>query len=399
MKIDQVTKKKSSNSTLRKANKAKNDEFYTQLIDVEKELKHYKEQFRDKVVYCNCDDPFESNFFKYFASNFNALGLKKLIATSYKPSPIANTQLGLFGNDKTLKQSKGRPKNTANKFIINEVSDIDEDGAFDLRDIAEQLKANKNNEWSPMESEGDFRSEESIELLKQADIVVTNPPFSLFREYIAQLVEHDKKFLIIGNTNAITYKEIFRLIKDDKLRTGYTNFNVGMFFEVPKDWEKYHHINDDGKKIARVSTSCWFTNLDVDKHKQDIVLYKKYNEIDYPNYENYKAIDISKVQEIPMNYKKEMGVPITFVDKYNPDQFEIIALGIVGSIKFTKNRKMEIFKDGKSTGKFTMNAKGTLYRKYNPEKDENPAFKDIETGDLYSSIYARIIIKNKKPQK
>ena len=391
--------KKTSNITLKKANKAKNDEFYTQLVDIEKELKHYKKQFEGKVVYCNCDDPFESNFFKYFATNFNALGLKRLIATSYKPSPIANTQLGLFGNDKTLAKVKGRPKATANKFIINEVHDIDGDGAFDIRDIAEQLKANKNNEWSPMDNDGDFRSEESVELLKQADIVVTNPPFSLFRDYIAQLTEYNKKFLIIGNTNAITYKEIFKLIKDDNLRTGYTNFNVGMFFEVPKEWERYHHINDDGKKIARVSTSCWFTNLEVEKHKEDIVLYKKYNKGEYPKYENYDAINVSKVQEIPMNYKKKMGVPITFVDKHNPDQFEIIALGIVGSIDFNKNKKMEVLKEGKPTGKFTVNAKGTLYRKYNPEKDEYPAFRDIETDNLYSSIYARIIIKNKKPQK
>lgn len=390
---------KPSNSNLKKANKAKNDEFYTQLVDIEKELKHYKKQFCGKVVYCNCDDPFESNFFKYFASNFNALGLKRLIATSYKPSPIANTQLSLFGNDKTLTKIKGRPKTTANKFIINEVSDLDGDGAFDLRDIAEQLKVNKNNEWSPLKGEGDFRSKESIELLKQADIIVTNPPFSLFREYVAQLVEYRKKFLIIGNTNAITYKEIFKLIKNNELRTGYTNFNVGMFFEVPKEWEKYHHIDDNGKKIARVSTSCWFTNLEVEKHKQDIVLYKKYNKTNYPSYENYEAIDVSKVQEIPMDYKKEMGVPITFVDKYSPDQFKIIALGIVGSIDFTKSKKMEILKEGKPTGKFTVNAKGTLYRKYEPERDIYPAFRDIETDDLYSSIYARIIIKNKKPQK
>jgi hypothetical protein len=391
--------KKSSNSNLRKANKAKNDEFYTQLVDIEKELKNYKEQFKGKIVYCNCDDPFESNFFKYFASNFKALGLKRLIATSYKPSPVANTQLALFGDDKTLEPVKGRPKMNANKFIINEVGDLDGDGAFDISDIAEQLKVNKNNEWSPMDGDGDFRSPESVELLKQADIVVSNPPFSLFREYTAQLMEYNKKFLLIGNTNAITYKDIFKLIKENKIRTGYTNFNVGMFFEVPKEWEKYHHIDESGKKIARVSTSCWFTNLDVEKHKQDIVLYKKYNPVEYPNYENYKAIDISKVQEIPMDYKKEMGVPITFVDKYNPDQFEVIALGIVGSIDFTKNRKMEILKDGKSTGKFTVNAKGTLYRKFNPERDTYPAFRDVETNELYSSIYARIIIKNKKPQK
>lgn len=376
---------KSLNSNLHKASKAKKDEFYTQLIDIEKELKHYKEQFRDKIVYCNCDDPFESNFFKYFASNFNALGLKRLIATSYKPSPIANTQLGLFGDDKTPIKPKGRPKATANKFIINEVSDLDGDGAFDLRDIAEQLKANKNNEWSPLKGDGDFRSEESIELLKQADIVITNPPFSLFREYIAQLVVHNKKFLIIGNTNAITYKEIFKLIKDNNLRTGYTNFNVGMFFEVPNDWDLYHHINENGKKIARVSTSCWFTNLEVEKHKQDIVLYKKHNKTDYPNYENYDGIEVSKVQEIPMDYKNAMGVPITFVDKYNPDQFQIIGLGI-------SNSGLEIgVKPYKEE-----------HKKYRKEVQKRGAV----NGDLYMMKngivevpYARILIKNRKPQK
>ncbi len=357
--------KKSSNSNLHKANKAKKDEFYTQLIDIEKELKHYKEQFRGKVVYCNCDDPFESNFFKYFASNFNALGLKKLIATSYKPSPIANTQLGLFGDNKTLVPQKGRPKANANKLIINEVSDLDGDGAFDLRDIILQLKANKNNEWAPLEGDGDFRSEESIELLKEADIVVTNPPFSLFIEYIVQLTEYNKKFLIIGNTNAITYKEVFKLIKSNNLRTGYTNFNVGMFFVVPNDWEKFHHIDEDGNKIARVSTSCWFTNLEVEKHKEDIVLYKKYSPESYPKYDNYDAIEIGRkkkdggwegrVELIPMDYSGVMGVPITFVDKYNPTQFEIV-----------KFRKGDDEKDLSINGKC-------------------PFF--------------RILIKNKKPQK
>jgi hypothetical protein len=376
---------KSLNNNLHKANQAKKDEFYTQLVDIEKELKSYKEQFRGKVVYCNCDDPFESNFFKYFANNFNVLGLKRLIATSYKPSLIANTQLGLFGDDKTLEPTKGRPKTNANKFIINEVSDIDGDGAFDLRDIAEQLKTNKNNEWAPLEDDGDFRSLESIELLKEADIVVSNPPFSLFREYIAQLTEYNKKFLIIGNTNAITYKEIFKLIKDDNLRTGYTNFNVGMFFEVPNDWDLYHHIDENGKKIARVSTSCWFTNLEVEKHKQDIVLYKKYNPENYPQYANFKGIEVSKVQEIPMDYEEGMGVPITFVDKYNPDQFTIIGLGIsnsgldIGVKPYEKERK-----------------------KYRKEVQKRGAV----DGDLYmikngivEVPYARILIKNKKPQK
>jgi len=361
---------KSLNSNLHKANKAKKDEFYTQLVDIEKELKHYKDQFKGKVVYCNCDDPFESNFFKYFASNFNAFKLKRLIATSYRPSPIANTQLGLFGDDKTLEPEKGRPKTNANKFIINEVKDLDGDGAFDLRDIAEQLKANKNNEWTPLEGDGDFRSLESIELLKQADIVVTNPPFSLFREYMAQLVEYKKKFLIIGNTNAITYKEIFKLIKDNKLRTGYTNFNIGMFFEVPKEWEQYHHIDQNGKKIARVSTSCWFTNLDVEKHKQDIVLYKKYNEKDYPKYDNYVGIEVSKVQEIPSDYRDVMGVPITFVDKYNSNQFEILA-----------------------------RADANIANENNPYHIKG--FSDKGGAPMIGGkfIYKRILIKNKKPHK
>jgi len=300
---------KSSNSNLHKANKAKKDEFYTQLIDIEKELKHYKDQFKGKVVYCNCDDPFESNFFKYFASNFNALGLKRLIATSYKPSPIANTQLGLFGDDKTLSEAKGRPKHNANKFIINEVDDLDGDGAFDLRDIAEQLKANKNNEWSPLEGDGDFRSPESIELLKQADIVVTNPPFSLFREYIAQLIEYNKKFLIIGNINSITYKECFKLIKENKMWLGY---NCARWFLIP-----------DGT-LFEAARSYWYTNLETTKRYEEITLYKKYTPNEYPEYDNYKAIEVSRVFEIPTDYNGIMGVPVTFLDKYNPNQFEIL---------------------------------------------------------------------------
>ena len=261
---------KSLNSNFHKASKAKKDEFYTQLIDIEKELKHYKEQFRGKVVYCNCDDPFESNFFKYFAANFNALGLKKLIATSYKPSPIANTQLDLFGNIKELSTPKGRPKITANKFIINEVNDIDGDGAFDLHDIAEQLKANKNNEWTPLEGEGDFRSAESIELLKQTDIVVTNPPFSLFREYVAQLVEFNKKFLIIGDQNAVTYKETFGFIKENKLWHGYDNGGT-KWFQVPNDYdiETESRIKiENGTKFFSMGRIVWYTNLDIRNIRQ-----------------------------------------------------------------------------------------------------------------------------------
>jgi len=314
------------NTGLNKAAKAKKDEFYTQLSDIEKELRRYKDSFRDKVVYCNCDDPFESNFFKYFAGNFNALGLKKLIATSYKPSPIANTQLGLFGGAEILTTSKGRPKVTANKLIINEVDDIDGDGAFDLRDIAEQLKTNKNNEWTPLEGEGDFRSAESIELLKQADIVVTNPPFSLFREYIAQLVEYDKKFLVLGNQNAILYKEIFKLVKENELWLGYDNGGT-KWFQVPDDYDIQTESRikvENGIKYFSMGSIVWFTNLDTTKRHEDLTLYKKYSPEEYPKYDNYNAIEVSKYLDIPMDYDGVMGVPITFLDKYNPDQFEIV---------------------------------------------------------------------------
>lgn len=326
--------KKSLNKNLHKASAAKKDEFYTQIVDIEKELKHYKDQFRGKVVYCNCDDPFESNFFKYFAGNFNALGLKRLIATSYKPSPIANTQLGLFGDTKTLNTPKGRPKVTANKFIINEVDDIDGDGAFDLRDIAEQLKANKNNEWAPLEGEGDFRSEESIELLKQADIVVTNPPFSLFREYVAQLVEHNKKFLILGDQNAVTYKETFGFIKENKLWHGYDNGGT-KWFQVPDDYdiETESRIKiENGVKFFSMGRIVWYTNLDTTKRHEKIVLYKKYTPEEFPKYDNYDVINVDKVSDIPMDYDGVMGVPITFVDKYSPAQFEI--LGIANSARW-----------------------------------------------------------------
>lgn len=211
---------------LHTAKQAKKDEFYTQLKDIEDELRHYKAQFKGKVVYCNCDDPYESNFFRYFVLNFKHLKLKALITTSYKPSPIDEVQLPLSLEmvEPEVVEQKGRPKAEAKRFIIKDVGDIDGDGAYNLTDVAEQLKANKNNEWSPLKGDGiypagDFRSRECIELLEQADIVVTNPPFSLFREYIAQLVEHDKDFLVIGNTNAMTYKEIFKLFQHDRMRT------------------------------------------------------------------------------------------------------------------------------------------------------------------------------------
>lgn len=332
-----------SKRTIDKAKKNKNDEFYTQLVDIEKELRHYKEQFRGKVVFCNCDDPYESNFFKYFAMNFNHLGLKKLIATCYVESPIANQQLSLFDvlglsvpeKNKIKKSKSGKHPH---KIEINEVDDYNKDGAVDLADI-EWLLKNKNNTFSLLKGDGDFRSQECIELLKESDIVVTNPPFSLFREYIDQLTTYEKDYVIMGNTNALTYKEVYKLFKEDKIRTGYTNFNVGMYFYVSDDTEKYHKIVD-GKKMVRVSTSCWFTSLPVSKHNEFLTLYKRYNKEDYPAYDNFNAININTYTDIPCDYDGYMGVPITFLDKYNPKQFEII--------RFRKgNDKKDLSIDGK----------------------------------------------------
>ena len=392
---------KASNSNLHKANKAKKDEFYTQLIDIEKELKHHKEQFKGKVVYCNCDDPFESNFFKYFTLNFKALGLKRLIATSYKPSPIANTQITLFGDSITLESVKGRPKVNANRFIINEVGDLDGDGAFDLHDIAEQLKANKNNEWSPMEGDGDFRSDESIELLKQADIVVTNPPFSLFREYLSQLFEHNKKFLIIGNMNAITYKETFPLVKENKMWFGASIHSGDREFQVPDDYpleSAGSRVDEKGNKYIRVKGVRWFTNLDYHERHEDLVLYKKYSPESYPKYDNYDAINIDITAEIPMDWKGVMGVPITFIDKYNPDQFEIVGLGNSRE-NFTPNKNYintyKVMKDGEKKNGNAINC--VLAIEVNEKPSEIHYISD--NSKYLIAPYARILIKNKKPQK
>ncbi len=305
---------------LRKARAEKQDEFYTQITDIENELKHYKEQFRDKTIFCNCDDPYESNFFKYFAINFDYLGLKKLIATCYDGSPIAYTQLNLFGDDRVVPNNNHHPY----KIEINEIKDYNHDGATDLADV-EYLLKNKKNSLTILKDDGDFRSSECVELLKQADIVVTNPPFSLFREYVSQLIEYNKKFLIIGNQNAVAYKEIFPLLRDNKIWLGY---NSGSHtFQVPHTFERNNTFIKDGIKYAKFGNICWFTNLDTSKRNEDIVMYKSFNKNEYPKYENYNAINVDKTTDIPYDYYDIMGVPITFLDRYNPNQFVILGLG------------------------------------------------------------------------
>ncbi|MFA6944014.1 MAG: adenine-specific methyltransferase EcoRI family protein [Patescibacteria group bacterium] len=337
--------REASVKNLTNAKRAKNDEFYTQYGDIQKEIEKYLDYnpntFRAKVVYCNCDDPFESNFFRYFVLNFNRLGLKQLITTSYKPSPVANTQLGLFGDDKTLVNAKGRPKITANTFIINEVHDIDGDGEFNLKDVAKQLKENKNNEWMPLEEDGDFRSPECIALLKQSDIVVTNPPFSLFREYVKQLFEHKKKFLIIGNINCITYKEVFPKIRNNEIWLGNGMGRWISGFIVPKSYELFGteaRIDENGDRIVATNSCLWLTNLDHGRRHQPLPLmtmeenlkYSRHKEIKgektYYKYDNYNAIEVPFTDAIPSDYEGVMGVPISYLDKYNPEQFEIVGM-------------------------------------------------------------------------
>ncbi|MCT8548805.1 adenine-specific methyltransferase EcoRI family protein [Glaesserella parasuis] len=305
------------NKNLHRANREKNDEFYTQLVDIENELRHYTQHFKDKIIFCNCDDPEESNFFRYFALNFEHLGIKKLIATHFD------------ANEPTY------------KLEIDRELDLNTDGKIDFQDI----------QRIPLQQNGDFRSPECIEILKQSDIVVTNPPFSLFREYVAQLMEYEKKFVIVGNQNAITYKETFKLIKENKIWLG--NKSGDMAFRVPDYYEEKatrYWQDETGQKWRSLGNICWFTNLDHAKRHEELLLYNTYSAEEYPKYDNYDAIEVSKTKDIPIDYQGAMGVPITFLDKYNPEQFEIIGLD-------------RYVKDNPNYGKrFTLNGKETYAR-------------------------------------
>ena len=329
-----------------KAKEAKKDEFYTQLEDINNELRHYREHFRGKTVLCNCDDPRVSNFFKYFAYNFEFLGLKKLITTCYK-----NQNADLFSQNESEQAVYLIYEGDKNG---NHIPDAEEIGVL------------------PLKGNGDFRSKECIELLKEADIVVTNPPFSLFREYVAQLIEYDKKFLIIGNQNAITYKEIFNLIMQNKIWLGYKSGN--MSFMVPEDSEpretRYWQDNT-GQKWRSMGNICWFTNMDHKKRHEDIILYKTYNDKEYPSYVNCDAIEVSKTELIPMDYDGIMGVPVTFMDKYNPDQFEVVGFNL-------DSAKMDVIKAklGKLNG--------------------GPAFYIQEFDGNLKRVYTRILVKRKQ---
>lgn len=367
---------KSGNRSLSNARQAKQDEFYTQLSDISNELKYYKTQLAGKIVLCNCDDPYESNFFKYFALNFNLLGLKKLIATSYRKSPIAGNQLP-FDDIKGLEPEGKEPY----AIEINEVTDVNGDGAIDLVDV-EYLLRHDANSSRPLKGDylyggGDFRSRECTELLKEADVVITNPPFSLFREFVSHLFDHGKHFLIVGSKNAITYKEIFKLIKENKLWLGHGFANGNAFFATPEGYQRDFAagVFDVKTGLVKFRNVGWFTNMDNTKRHELIPLYRKYEPSNYPNYDNYEAIEVSKVSDIPVDYSGAMGVPITFLDKYNPTQFEILGITDRDNNSGIKTKEYTVA-DAPNPG--DLNRRGV-----------------IKVGNQYKSTYARLLIKRK----
>lgn len=357
-----------ANKNLNAAKAAKKDEFYTQLSDIERELQHYWQHFRGKVVLCNCDDPYESNFFKYFALRFNQLGLKKLICTCYNGSPVQGQELLLHfdGFD-------DEPTKIAYKVEITEVKDMNGDGAVDLSDVRYLLQ-NDKNVMSTLKT-GDFRSKECIELLKEADIVVTNPPFSLFREYIGQLMEFQKKFVIVGHQNAITYKEVFPLLMKNEVWLGYGFKGAATHFYSPYD--DVATSGDHKEHMIRVSGVNWFTNLEIPKRNEELDLICRYSEEEYPSYDNYDAIEVSKTADIPSDYSGVMGVPITFLDKYCPTQFELLGITDRG------------------------NEYGIKTKEYTPM--DSPKYVDLNrrgaimVNGVLKSTYARVLIRNKHP--
>ena len=380
-----------NNKALSAAGQAKKDEFYTQLVDIENELRHYKEHFKGKVVFCNCDDPYESNFFKYFAINFNHLGLKKLICTCYAGSPVVYTQLSLFGDEEVIGEEPSDKK--PYKIEITHVDDLNGDGAVDLTDV-ELLLRSVDGKPTLLKGDGDFRSAECIELLKEADIVVTNPPFSLFREYVAQLMKYDKQFLIIGSQNNVTYKEIFPLLKDNKLWLGYKSGD--MAFTVPDSYEARETrfwIDENGQKWRSLGNICWFTNLDIQKRHEELILFRSYSPEEYPNYDNYDGIEVKKVVDIPCDYYGIMGVPITFLDKYNPDQFEIIGITKTwfGAANKIYPMQIQVSKNGDRSNVSKLNDGASLEQKEIPK---NTTYYIVD-DKMYIQTYPRILIKRK----
>ena len=360
-----------NNGNLGKAQISKQDEFYTGLSDISSELEHYREQLRGKTIFCNCDDPMESNFFKYFAVNFNALGLKKLIATNYVHSALSSTGLSLFSLADVQPQEK-QPY----AIEITKVPEPHNDDVGDIYSVGSLLNNPANTANLLIGDEGygagDFRSRECIELLKQSDIVITNPPFSLFRKYVAQMVKYEKQFLVLGNMNAVTYKEVFPLFQNNQMWYGPSIRSGDREFRVPDDYPitaAGSRVDEYGNKYVRVKGVRWFTNLDYLGRHEDLDLQRAYCPSAYPKYANCDAIEVSKTMNIPFDYDGLMGVPITFLDKYNPRQFDIL-----GSPKTLGQPMSQIAK------------KGTY-------QQGGPRF-CLPNGDgTYRGLYCRIVIR------
>ena len=381
-----------ANNNLHDAKAAKKDEFYTSIEDISNELRHYRDFFRGKSVLCNCDDPYESNFFKFFALNFNSWGLRRLVATCYDGSPVAGSELRLPFED----YPEPVRLRTAYKIVITEVPDLNGDGATDMADV-DMLIRNRANVLTRLNGNGDFRSPECVAMLREADVVVTNPPFSLFREYLAQLIKYGKKFLIIGSQNAITNKDFFPLIQAGKVWLGF-GFKGGAthFYSCYEDTAT---SGDHRKGMIRVSGVVWYTNIDHKKRHETLDLYKKYNADEYPFYDNYDAINVDKTADIPCDYYGIMGVPITFIDKYDPEQFEILGLTQIGCHDLVPD--MRRYDDYVEVNRSSGRATGASGRKTNEnavmagEGTKKTFYRNAE-GRTVHSEYKRILIRRKK---
>ena len=363
------------NSNLNVAKTAKEDEFYTQLSDIEKEMRHYKQHFKDKTVLCNCDDPFESNFFRYFSMNFNKLGLKKLIATCYATSPMMGQQLSFFDVVGGDEENKNKPY----KAVVTKVYDATGDGYIDMFDVAELFKSGEN-ELTELEGDGDYASPECLALMDEADIVVTNPPFSQFRKYVATLIEHKKKFIIIGNQNEITYKDIFPLLMNNEMWLG--NCSGDMAFRVPNSYKPRatrYWQDETGQKWRSMGNICWYTNLDIKKRHEELILVKRYDPEKYPKYINFDGIECKYVNDIPCDYAGNIGVTPGFMASYNPDQFEIV--GNDNMLRLPMENYAE---------KGEYNPGGNVF--YYKDPSPNAPYK-------YKAAYKRIVIRNKHPEK
>lgn len=374
------------NTNLGAAKTAKKDEFYTQLTDIEKEMRYYRKHFEGKTIFCNCDDPFESNFFKFFVLNFNRLKLKRLIATCYTGSPIANRQLSLFDNLPDNSEHVNKPY----KAVVTTVYDKTGDGSVDMLDVAELFKSGENL-LSELDGDGDFRSAECLSLLDEADIIVTNPPFSLFKEYVNILVERSKNFIIIGNMNAITYKEIFPLLKDNKMWIGPSIHSGDRKFYVPDDYPLNAAgcgVDEDGRRYIRVKGVRWYTNLDIKQRHEALILVKRYDPSLYPTYETFDAIDVKSVSDIPCDFPGIMGVPKNFMDVYNPDQFDILGYeredeNIHVGIEKMPEAFLATYRKQGGTGHYTKGMKMLCF---------------YDTDGKAKIPFSRILIRNKHPE-